>query len=48
MRILVVEDEPGVRASLLAFIRELVELELIPRQRRHVEALSAMHSHLAA
>ena len=28
--------------------RELVELELIPRQRRHVEALSAMHSHLAA
>jgi hypothetical protein len=28
--------------------RELVELELIPRQRRHVEALAAMLVHLAA
>ena len=28
--------------------RELVELELIPRQRRHVAALSAMLDHLAA
>jgi hypothetical protein len=28
--------------------RELVELELIPRQRRHVDALSAMLVHLAA
>ena len=28
--------------------RELVELELIPRQRRHVDALSALLVHLAA
>lgn len=28
--------------------RELVELELIPRQRRHVEALSVLHVHLSA
>jgi bacterioferritin (cytochrome b1) len=28
--------------------RELVEIELIPRQRKHVEALSAMLRHLAA
>ena len=28
--------------------RELVELELIPRQRRHVAGLSAMHVRLAA
>jgi len=35
-------------ASLDADARELVELELIPRQRRHVEGLSAMLVHLAA
>ena len=35
-------------ASLDADARELVELELIPRQRRHVEALSALLVNLAA
>lgn len=35
-------------ASLDEDARELVEIELIPRQRRHVEALSAMLAHLAA
>ena len=35
-------------ASLDADAQELVELELIPRQRRHVEALSALLVHLAA
>jgi hypothetical protein len=35
-------------ASLDDDARELVELELIPRQRRHVEALSALLVNLAA
>lgn len=35
-------------ASLDDDARELVELELIPRQRRHVDALSAMLNRLAA
>jgi bacterioferritin (cytochrome b1) len=35
-------------ASLDDDARELVELELIPRQRRHVASLSAMLAHLAA
>ncbi|MEO8056077.1 MAG: hypothetical protein ABI768_13045 [Acidobacteriota bacterium] len=35
-------------ASLDADARELVELELIPRQRRHVEALSTLLVSLAA
>ncbi len=35
-------------ASLDEDARELVELELIPRQRRHVEALSALLVNLAA
>ena len=35
-------------ASLDPDARELVELELIPRQRRHVEALSALLVNLAA
>ena len=35
-------------ASLDEDARELVELELIPRQRRHVAGLSAMLVHLAA
>jgi hypothetical protein len=40
----------GYEASLTSLdedARELVELELIPRQRRHVEALAAMLVHLA-
>jgi hypothetical protein len=35
-------------ASLDEDARELVELELIPRQRRHVEALTALLVNLAA
>jgi bacterioferritin (cytochrome b1) len=35
-------------ASLDEDARELIELELIPRQRRHVASLSAMLVHLAA
>ena len=35
-------------ASLDEDARELVELELIPRQRRHVDALCAMLDRLAA
>jgi hypothetical protein len=38
----------AVLPSLDEDARELVELELIPRQRRHVEALSALLVHLAA
>jgi len=41
------EYEAGL-PSLDHDARELVELELIPRQRRHVAGLSAMLGHLAA
>jgi hypothetical protein len=41
-------DYEAALASLDEDAQELVELELIPRQRRHVEALSALLVHLAA
>ena len=41
-------DYEAALTSLDLDARELVELELIPRQRRHVAGLSAMLIHLAA